>query len=255
MACDRRAGFNVAKVLVDLLVRDLGVDIACYDKHGVRGAVVVAEPFLDVVEGGSVQVLHRTDDGPGVRMSLGPHTLRDELFGDPVGFILSLPLFILDHAALFVKLRLRDRSEEMTHAVRLHPESDIHCRGRNVLEVIRPVLVRRAVQVGRTEPLEHLKVVVVEVLAPVEHQMLEQVREAALARLLILRSYVIPDVHGYDRRFVVLVHEERETVLEYELLIRDVDVDHRSRGPLLLRDHRQWDGEQQKRECCKLRHE
>src|SRR5262245_43297097 len=52
--------------------------------------------------------------------------------------------------------------------------------------------------------------------------MLEQVREARLAGLLVLRADVIPDVDGDDRRLVVLVDEQRQPVLERELLVGNV---------------------------------
>jgi hypothetical protein len=51
---------------------------------------------------------------------------------------------------------------------------------------------------------------------------LEQVRESGLAGLLVLRADVVPDVDRDDRRLVILVDEERETVLERELPERNV---------------------------------
>jgi hypothetical protein len=46
---------------------------------------------------------------------------------------------------------------------------------------------------------------------------LEEVREAGFARLFVLGADVIPDVDRDDRRFVILVDEQREPVRQHEL--------------------------------------
>ena len=51
-------------------------------------------------------------------------------------------------------------------------------------------------------------------LRSLEHQVLEQMREAGVARPLVLRADVIPEVHGDDRARVVLVEEDVESVGE-----------------------------------------
>ena len=61
------------------------------------------------------------------------------------------------------------------------------------------------------------------VLRPFEHQVLEQVREAGVARLLVLRPDVIPEIHGDDRTRVILVQEHVEAVGERLLGERDVE--------------------------------
>ena len=43
-------------------------------------------------------------------------------------------------------------------------------------------------------------------------------REPGAARTLVLAADVVPDVHGDHGRLVVLVHDEREPVVEHELL-------------------------------------
>ena len=47
-----------------------------------------------------------------------------------------------------------------------------------------------------------------------EHQVLEQMREAGVARPLVLGADVIPDVDGDDRAGVILVDEHVEAVGE-----------------------------------------
>ena len=67
-----------------------------------------------------------------------------------------------------------------------------------------------------------MKIAAVVVLGPLEHQMLEQVREAGLARPFVLRADVIPQVHGDDRARAVFVKEDVESVVERVLREREV---------------------------------
>ena len=53
--------------------------------------------------------------------------------------------------------------------------------------------------------------------------MLEQVRESGAAGALVLRADVVPDVHRHDGRLMILVHQQREAVLQHEALVRDDD--------------------------------
>src|SRR3546814_4723876 len=57
----------------------------------------------------------------------------------------------------------------------------------------------------------------------VEHQVFEQVREAAAPCRLVLAAHAVPDVDRHDRRLVVLVHDHRQAVGQGELLVRDLD--------------------------------
>ena len=68
---------------------------------------------------------------------------------------------------------------------------------------------------------------VVVILRAVEHQVLEQVREAAAARALVLAADVVPDIHRYDRGLVVLVDYQGQAVRKGVFLVRDVDVGER----------------------------
>ena len=54
--------------------------------------------------------------------------------------------------------------------------------------------------------------------------MLEHVREARLAALLVARADVIPDVHRDDGDAVVFVDEHGEAVVEYELVMLDLEL-------------------------------
>ena len=118
----------------------------------------------------------------------------------------------------------------MPHPIRLHPKRNIQSGLGNVLKIIRPVFARGAVQIGGANSLHGLEVVVVEVLAAVEHEVLEKVGKAALAGLLVFRADVIPHVDRHDRRFAILVHDDRQTIWQYELLEWDVDLHSRWRS-------------------------
>ena len=155
-------------------------------------------------------------------MALRVERRRHQIPDAAVRLVLALPLLVLHDAALLVEPRLRHRAEQVAHPVGLHPEDGVERRDRHVLEVVGPVLAGGAVQIGRADPLEDLEVVVVEVLRAVEHQVLEEVREAGLARPLVLGADVVPDVHGDDRRLVVLVDDERQAVGEHVARERDL---------------------------------
>ena len=64
------------------------------------------------------------------------------------------------------------------------------------------------------EPLERLEEVARVVLRALEHQVLEQVGEPALAPLLVLRADVIPEVHGDERQVPLAADDHVEAVGE-----------------------------------------
>ncbi len=138
-----------------------------------------------------------------------------------VGLILAFALLVLHHAALLVEPRLVDHAEQVAHPIRFHPERHVERRARHVLEVVRAIGIRRPVDLGCAHAIEDLEVLVVRVLAALEHQVLEQVREARLPGPLVLRTDVIPDVDGDDRGLVILVHDQRQSVVEHEALVRN----------------------------------
>ena len=213
---------NVAEVMLDFFPRRLDVDVAGDDEDGVRRTIVGLEPSLHVFELRGVQVLHRADDGPGVGVVRWIESGGEKVPHLAVRLILVLPLLVLHHAALLVELGLGDGAHQVTHTVRFEPELEVQSRGRNVDEVVGAVLVGRPVEIGGSGPLQRgLKFLVV-VLAAVEHQMLEEMRETGVTRLLILGAHVIPDVHRDDRGLMVFVHDHRQTVGQDEPLVRNV---------------------------------
>ncbi len=218
----RRAGGDVAEILLDLGFGRLRVDVAGDGDHGVGGAVVGLEPLMDVFERGGVEVFHRADSRPGVGVSFRVGVFGQQLARHAVGLVFALAFFILHHPALLVDLLLGDGPEQVPHPIRLHPERDVEGVGGHVLEIVGAVGVGRAVEVGSADAFERLEVVVVEILRAVEHQVFEEVGKAGLARLFIFRPDVIPHIDGHDGGLVVFVHDEGEAVVEDEFFVGDV---------------------------------
>jgi len=63
---------------------------------------------------------------------------------------------------------------------------------------------------------------VIEVIAATEHQVLEQMGKAGLARLLVLRAHVVPGIHSHDGRLVILVHQNGQPIIENKLRVANV---------------------------------
>jgi len=159
--------------------------------------------------------------------------LHQRVVGAAVGLVLALALLVLHHAALLVERGLGDRAKQVAHAVRFHEQRGVERGGRHVLEVVGAVGIGRAVLVGDADLLERGEELALVVLAGLEHQVLEQVREAAAAAGLVLAANVVPDVDRHDRRLAVGVHDHAQAVGQGELLVRDIHAHRRAcRGGL-----------------------
>ena len=222
LATDRRTRRDVAEVFLDLLFGLRGCDVAGDHEHCVRGTVVSAKPFLYVFDRRCVQVFHRSDGFPGIRVTRRIGAERDDLGGLAIGLVLPLALLVLHDAALLIEHFLVDGTEQVTHAIRFHPQRHVERRSGYVLEVVRAVEPGGAVQLGGAGCLHDLEPVVLVILGSVEHQVFEQVRKPGATGTLVLAADVVPDVHRDDWRLVILVHDECESVREHELLVRDV---------------------------------
>ena len=202
---DRSAGGDVAEVLLHF-GRRLGIDISGDGDHRVRRAVVGLEPLLHVVERGGVQVFHGADRGPRIRMPRRIGVRRDQLKRLAVRLVLPLPLLVLHHTALLVEFRLIDGAQQVAHPVTFKEEYRIERGSGHVLEVVRAIHVRGAVQIRGAQRTQRLEIVVVEVLASVEHEVFEEMGEPGLARFLVLGAHVIPHVYRNNRRFSILMN-------------------------------------------------
>ena len=219
----RGAGRDVAEIFHRLGFRRRHIDVAGEHEHGIVRAVPGAEPVLDVFQRGRVQIVHRTDRAVLVGMTVRIARFQQGIPDATVRLVLALALFVLHHAALFVERGLIDRAEQMAHAIRFHEQRGVERGGRHVLEIIRAVGVGGAVLVGHADLLEGHEILVLVVLAALEHQMFEQVGETAAPGRLVLGTDVVPDVDGDDRRFAVGVHDHAQAVGQGELFEGDVD--------------------------------
>ena len=159
-----------------------------------------------------------------IRMRRGEQRVDDLVEHQPAGLVVALALFVLHHAALVIELLLRDRAEQIAHAVAFEPQRAFERGAGHGLEIVRAVEIGRAVVIGRAHFLQILEIVLRGVLAAVEHQMLEQMRKARLALGLVLRTDIVPHRHRDDRGLAVGMDDHVEPVVEREFLERDVDL-------------------------------
>jgi hypothetical protein len=157
--------------------------------------------------------------------------LCQELGRHPVGrHLVVLPALVAHHVALVVELLLGQGVQQEPHPVGLQEQHPLQVVRRDDLEVVGAVLVGRGVQVAaglRHVPEVH---VVADVLAALEHHVLEQVGEAGPARLLVLAADVVPHADADDRDGVVLVDEDIQAVGELHPGERQLGVGRRLRS-------------------------
>jgi hypothetical protein len=156
-------------------------------------------------------------------MTLRIQRAHQHFIGAAVRLVFALALFVLDDAALLVELGLSDGAEQEAHAVRFHEQRGIERGGRNILEVVGAVGIGGSVLVGDANLLEGFEVFALVVFRTLEHQVLEQVREARPARRLVLGADVIPQVDRDDGRLAVGVNDDAQAVGQGELLVGDVN--------------------------------
>ena len=157
-------------------------------------------------------------------MRRGEQRLDDLVEHEAAGLVVTLAFLVLHDAALVIELLLRDRAEQIAHAIAFQPQRAFERGAGHGLEIIGAVEIGRAVVIGRAHFLQVLEIVLRCVLAAVEHQMFEQVREAGLAFGFVLRSDIVPHRDGHDGSLAVGVDDDVEPVVERELLERDVDL-------------------------------
>ena len=197
----------------------LRVEIARDDEARVGRRVKRREEVLHVVHLSRLEVLLGPDAGKVVRVRRGIEQLLDEELGAAVGLVLvGLPQLVQDDVALQVELLLVHRSREILEPVRVEPEERREERGGAGGIVVRAVGGRGGVVRSARRFHEPVEVAARHPLGAHEHQVLEQVREAAAAGLLVLAAHAVPDVHGRDGQAVVRVEDHGHPVLQRELL-------------------------------------
>ena len=148
-------------------------------------------------------------------MLLGIEVALELLLPRAVRAVVVRPaLLVLDDLTLVVEVLLAERVEQRSHPVGLEPQRELELVRGKRLEVVRPVEPGRAVHRPAGGLDERDVLGLADVRRALEHHVLEEVREAGLARLLVLRSDVVPDVDRHDRRQVVLGDDQAEAVRE-----------------------------------------
>ena len=159
------------------------VDIADDRQHGVVRGVVGPEERADVLERGGIEVGHRADRRVMVRMVLGEEVGLQLLLQRAVRPVVVRPaLLVLDHLALVVQVLLGERVEQGRHPVRLEPQAQLQLVGGQRLEVVGPVQPGRPVHRAAGGLDERDVLGLGDMPRALEHDVLEEVGEARLAR-------------------------------------------------------------------------
>ena len=183
----RRPRRQPAEVLLDQPLRFGRIEVAGDHQRQVVRRVVAAEERLDVVERRGAQVVHAADDRPRVGMAGRREVGHQQLVGAAVGRIVeALAALVLDDVALVVQLLLVGLVEQRRQAVGLDPQQRLEVGRRHGREVVGAVAVGGAVDAALADVGAHLldqrEVLAGHVRRALEHQVLEQVGEAAAAR-------------------------------------------------------------------------
>ena len=166
---------HAAEVVLDHLQRVVGLEVADEGQGGVLRHVVGVEELLHVLDRRRLDVFHRADRLVLVGMG-GERLVVDDLGQQAERLVLVPPAaLLLDHLALRIERPLADA--ERGHPIRLEPEHQRQVLRRHRLEEDRDVLGRVGVA-GPADARDHRQMLVgAHVVRPLEHQVLEQVRE------------------------------------------------------------------------------
>ncbi len=219
---DRSRGRDVAEIAGGFFLGGGQIDIAGQYQHGIVRAVPALEPGFDVIQGGGIEIVHRTDDRVVIRVAFRIAGLQQMIEHAAVRLVFTLAFFVLYHATLLIQPGLVDGAEQMAHAVGFHEQGHVQGRSRHVLEIVGAVGVGGAVLIGGADQFEGFEEFALVVFRALEHQVFEQVRETAAAERLVLGSDVVPDVDGDDRRLTVGMHDHTQAIRQGEFLIGDV---------------------------------
>ena len=193
------------------------------------GHVVGAEEIAHVVDRRRLEVRHAADR----RVLVGVHRERlvvDDLVQPAVRLVLDAhPALFLDDLALGLEDLLVDAQRR--HAVGLEPQHQRQVLRRHRLPEHRRVFVGVGVALPADARDVRRMPFGLDVLRALEHHVLEQVREAGAARLLVLRTDVIPELGVHDRRRVVLEQDHLQPVGQRRHRVIELGRPHRGAGP------------------------
>ena len=183
---DFGAGCNRAEPACHFVPGGGQIDIAGQHDDGIVGRIMIAEPRLDIVKRGGVEIVHRSQRDVVIGIARGIQRFLLGVFGQAIGLVVVLALFIFDHGPLRIDARLRHRGQQPAHAIAFHHQRAVQCPGRHGFEVIGAVKPGRAIGVGCAHFGQRCKEIARIVFGPVEHQMFEQVRKAGAPARLVL---------------------------------------------------------------------
>ena len=177
--------------------RFFGFEIADDDEGRVVRLVEGIEEFADVFDRGFVEIGHASNRGVVIAVDR-------ECSCAKVLFEQAVWLIIHADAALFLHyfalgLEIRFVHVEAAHTVGLEPEDALEIIAREGLEEIRVVVVRAGVIESAGGFDDARMLIGPDVRGAFEHQVLEEMREAGVAGLLVFCADVIPDLqvdHG-----------------------------------------------------------
>ena len=234
---DLAAARDLAEVALDQRQRPVRVEIAAEGQRRIVRGVPALEEAPHVVERRPADVLGAADRRPRVRVPGGVQRGRDLERHAAVGPVLvALAPLVEHHVALVVELGLRHRRQQEAHAIGLEPQRQLELVGGQRLEVQRAVGGRVAVERAAGLADEPEVLVVADVRRALEEHVLEEVREAALARFFARAADVVADVDRHHRIGAVGVQHDLEAVREHVLLVRHRE--HPVRGVARARGHR-----------------
>ncbi len=200
---------------------DLGwIKIPGHAQGSVVGCIVQLEELGHVFLGGGRQIVHAADHRPAVGVPFGEHHFEQNLARLGVRSVFALTFFVFNHVALVVELFLGHGGKQKAHAVGFEEQGHLQLIRRDVLPVVRAILVGRAVDLG-ADFLQGKKVVLVVVFRTLEHHVLEQVSKSRAARLFVFTADVVPHVHRRHGDGVILMQDDLQSVVEGVFLERE----------------------------------
>ena len=210
---------NVAEIFLDLRQRFGRLEVTHQGQHGVVRRIVNAKEFLDVFDGGRVQILHGADH----RMLVG-EVIVDQALQYFRCFAVRLivhaqPALFLHRVALIVQVRLVHR--QRTHAVRFQKQPQIQLIGSERFEIIRPILRGGAVHIAAVVFDQNHVLAFADVFRSLEHHVLEQVRESGVSGVLVVRAHVVGDGYPISWSGMIHRHHDAEAVIQLVLFNRN----------------------------------
>src|SRR5258708_21264697 len=117
----------------------------------------------------------------------------------------------------------------MAHAVGFDPQRHVQRVAGHILKKVGAIFGGGAVEVRGADLFHDFKEspligAPLEMFAAGEHEMLEEVGKTGLARLLVFRADMIPEVDRDDGGLVVLMNDEGQPVLQDKFLVRNIDL-------------------------------